>query len=171
MTDILTPQKTAILDTALPRPTRPPQPKSPRPDNSLGNFWLVQKDGRFWDRGRVLRFDPHLSQGTLGRSLSCTWRLNDPQVSRLHGALIRKPKRGVYLVDLGSRKGTFVNGRRVETEILLMDGDRIRLGDSILEFTQRKPAGVRPDGRLFLLRAASALGVIAVAVLARLLFW
>lgn len=169
MTDILTPQNTAFLDTDTPRPARPPQPKPPRQDNSLGHFWLVQKEGRFWDRGRVLRFDPHLSQGTLGRSLSCTWRLNDPQVSRLHGALIRKPKRGVYLVDLGSRKGTYVNGREVETEILLMDGDRIRLGNSILEFTQRKPHGVRPDGRRFLVRSAAALGVVVVAVAARLL--
>ena len=50
----------------------------------------MQREGRYWDRGRVLAFEPHLSQGTLGRSLSCNWRLNDPSVSRLHAALIRK---------------------------------------------------------------------------------
>ena len=170
MTETLTPQKTGHLDSALPTPQGNLHPKIRRGDSSLGHFWLVQREGRFWDRGRVLSFEPHLSQGTLGRSLSCIWRLNDPSVSRLHAALIRKPKRGVYIVDLGSRRGTFVNGQRVETEMLLMDGDRLRLGDSTLEFTQEEPQGIRPQGRMFLTRTVYTLGALAIAVLAKLIF-
>jgi len=101
------------------------------------SYWLKQREGSFWDRGRVFELPETLNEGTLGRSLSCNWRLNDPAVSRIHAALVRKPRRGVYLLDLAGRGGTFVNGERVTEETLLMAGDRIRLGDSVeLEFLE-----------------------------------
>jgi predicted component of type VI protein secretion system len=108
--------------------------------------WLVQRAGSFWERGRVLEFPPSINEGTLGRSFSCTWRFNDPTVSRLHAAFVRRPRRGVYLVDLGSRRGTFVNGRRIGGELLLMDGDVIRLGDRVsMEFMDNPPPVEAPE--------------------------
>jgi adenylate cyclase len=48
-----------------------------------------------------------------------------------------------YLIDMGSRNGSFVNGRRVSTPVGLRDGDRLLLGDAQLSFhnpQQSEPA-------------------------------
>jgi hypothetical protein len=132
--------------TARPRRAGPAMPpgigSSHRRGSAPPAYWLKQREGSFWDRGRVFEIPETLNEGTLGRSLSCHWRLNDPAVSRIHAALVRKPRRGVYLIDLASREGTFVNGERINEETLLMAGDRIRLGRSVeLEFLE----GDRPD--------------------------
>lgn len=39
-----------------------------------------------------------------------------------------------YLIDLGSRNGTFLNGRRVSIPVILHGGDRLAFGDSEMEF-------------------------------------
>jgi transcriptional regulator with PAS, ATPase and Fis domain len=56
--------------------------------------------------------------------------MGDPHLSRRHAVMERRGGR-VWISDLQSRNGTFVNGNRVErTE--LKDGDVIRLSDTIL---------------------------------------
>ena len=61
--------------------------------------------------------------------------LDDPQVSRHHCQL--KLQHGAYgFVDLQSRNGSLVNGQAVE-EIALADGDRIRIGNTSIEFRLR----------------------------------
>ena len=59
----------------------------------------------------------------------------DLDVSSRHAAIVRKPE-GFQLQDLGSRNGTFVNGRRISGDVLLQDGDVIGFGPSgpALEF-------------------------------------
>jgi len=54
----------------------------------------------------------------------------------MHAALVRRPQRGVYLVDLSGGESTFVNGETVTDRVLLMDRDRIRLGAGV-EFEYR----------------------------------
>jgi adenylate cyclase len=39
-----------------------------------------------------------------------------------------------YLIDLGSRNGSFVNGRRVSIPVTLQNGDRLTFGQTELEF-------------------------------------
>ena len=39
-----------------------------------------------------------------------------------------------YLIDLGSRNGTFVNGRRVSIPVTLTHGDRLTLGQTEFDF-------------------------------------
>lgn len=68
----------------------------------------------------------------IGRVDECTVTLDDPKVSRRH-AEIRPAGDGYRLIDLGSTNGTEVNGRPV-TEQVLAEGDRIRIGDSVLVF-------------------------------------
>jgi adenylate cyclase len=60
--------------------------------------------------------------------------LDSRSVSRLH-ALIQRREAGDYsLVDLGSRNGSFVNGRRVSLPTVLNDQDRLTLGDQAMVF-------------------------------------
>jgi S1-C subfamily serine protease len=51
----------------------------------------------------------------------------DLDVSSRHGAIVRKTE-GFVLQDLGSRNGTFVNGKRITGDTLLKDGDVIGFG-------------------------------------------
>ena len=53
----------------------------------------------------------------------------DLDVSSRHAAIIRKAE-GFVLQDLGSRNGTFVNGKRIEADTPLQDGDVIGFGPS-----------------------------------------
>ena len=61
--------------------------------------------------------------------------LPDPAVSGRHCALELEPVTGEFTVsDLGSRNGTFVNSEKV-AERRLSDGDRIFVGETVLEFS------------------------------------
>ena len=65
----------------------------------------------------------------------------DRRLSRLHAVFERYPA-GWCVRDLGSRNGTFVNGRRVWQEQVLADGDEIRAGTSRFVLRSgRVPAG------------------------------
>lgn len=51
----------------------------------------------------------------------------DLDVSATHAAVVQKAG-AFYLQDLGSRHGTFVNGRQISGEVELFDGDVIGCG-------------------------------------------
>ncbi len=86
---------------------------------------LVLNSGR--QKGR----ETTLSRGIylVGRSPLCQIRPKNRYVSRKHCALIHR-RRELLIQDLGSRSGTFVNGKKIDpkTAIALADGDRIRVG-------------------------------------------
>lgn len=55
-----------------------------------------------------------------------------------------------YLVDMGSRNGSFVNGRRLTAPWVLRDGDRLSFGESRLCFHQPpQKAASSPDATAF----------------------
>ena len=62
----------------------------------------------------------------IGRDPSCELIINDRQVSRFHARFEPTPQ-GVFLEDLGSKNGTYCNGRRVDEPLLLKDGDLIQV--------------------------------------------
>lgn len=68
----------------------------------------------------------------IGRVDECAVTIDDPKVSRRH-AEVRPAGDGYRLIDLGSTNGTEVNGRKVSDQILA-EGDRIRIGDTVLVF-------------------------------------
>jgi diguanylate cyclase (GGDEF)-like protein len=85
----------------------------------LGKRWTVEACGV------VIGRDP--AQAELA--------LPDPAVSGRHCALELEPATGEFTVsDLASRNGTFVNSEKV-AERRLPDGDRIFVGETVLEFT------------------------------------
>ncbi len=77
-----------------------------------------------------------LSDGThsVGRGAQATLKLADTSVSREH-AEFRVSDSGIELRDLGSRNGSWVNGRRLEANdpVLLHAGDELRIGAIILK--------------------------------------
>jgi|GEM_PF-300725 len=74
-----------------------------------------------------------VKQGTLviGRSSSSDLRLQHPSISRRHAHLTRRGDR-FFLKDLGSQNGTFLNRHRIDSEVELMAGDEVSLGNALL---------------------------------------
>jgi hypothetical protein len=62
----------------------------------------------------------------IGRSPDSKFVIADRQVSRQH-AVIQKTEKGYSIKDLGSKNGTYVNGKKVEEQVLLQDGDLVQL--------------------------------------------
>ena len=60
--------------------------------------------------------------------------LDSRSVSRLHALIQRKDTGDLALVDLGSRNGSFRNGKRVSFPVALNDKDRLLFGDQELVF-------------------------------------
>ena len=90
-----------------------------------------------------------LGQGqswAIGRGDGCPVMLDSRSVSRLHALIQRRNAGDFQLVDLGSRNGSFVNGRRVSIPVVLGDADRLMVGDQELLFRSiGQAAAARPD--------------------------
>jgi hypothetical protein len=68
-----------------------------------------------------------VGQFVIGRTSDCQLSLDDPLVSRRHAVLTVEPD-GVFIEDLGSRNGVFLNNQRIERRARVNDGDVIRIG-------------------------------------------
>ena len=64
----------------------------------------------------------------IGKLASSDLRLDDETVSRMHGVIEVTGPGDVHVVDLGSTRGTTVNGERV-TKARLQSGDEVMFGD------------------------------------------
>lgn len=74
----------------------------------------------------------------VGRARDADLVLRDPEISRTH---LRFDSRGgvVYVNDLGSRNGTFLNGRRLREGIEVRCGDQVDVGTTRLIVTEIAP--------------------------------
>jgi hypothetical protein len=72
---------------------------------------------------------------SIGRSPDAGVFLDDVTVSRNHALLVRR-RDGLYIDDLGSLNGTYVNRRRIESH-RLSDGDEIQVGKYKLSYLER----------------------------------
>ncbi|MDB9495414.1 adenylate/guanylate cyclase domain-containing protein [Spirulina major CS-329] len=71
---------------------------------------------------------------TIGRGAENNFVIPDRWISRNH-AMLQYTETGIfYLIDLGSRNGTFINGRRVNVPVVLKSGDHVTFGQSELRF-------------------------------------
>jgi len=73
-------------------------------------------------------------ENTLGRGPEAAVFLDDATVSRLHARVVIGGPEGPILEDLGSKNGTWLRGRRIETAERLDDGDDVRIGSVPLTF-------------------------------------
>ena len=73
---------------------------------------------------------------TVGRGGGCGIVLTDDQfVSTVHARVFRRGD-DVFVEDLGSRNGTFVNGERVTTATQVRRGDRVQFGQTVAEMVR-----------------------------------
>jgi adenylate cyclase len=72
---------------------------------------------------------------SIGRGEKNAVVLDDQRTSRNHALLRSTSTNKYYLMDTGSKNGTYLNGKRVIAPTLLRNGDRIKLGESLLTFS------------------------------------
>ncbi len=116
--------------------------QSPPPDQGPAHLVVVYSPkretiGRRWP----LRDEPLV----FGRARTVTARVSDQQMSKQHAA-VELGRDGLYVRDLGSRNGTFVDGRRVgQTPVPL--GQVLAMGSSLLVVDlPHRHAGAFDDG-------------------------
>ena len=108
--------------------------------------WLETEDGQQF---------PLQGNCSIGRLPENTLAINDKEVSRRH-ALIHNQGEGVYyLVDLGSRNGSLLNGTRIRMPMQLKDTDEIQVSSTTLTFRQTESAEEMEDEEAMATIAAS----------------
>jgi len=98
----------------------------------------------------------------IGRSFNNNLALEDRSISRKHAVLNYQD--GKYILsDLNSHKGVYINGKKIsETE--LINRDRVKIGDVVLEFLLDRADTSRRKGWLLQLMIAAGV-LIAVVVI------
>jgi hypothetical protein len=76
---------------------------------------------------------PLTGEVTIGRAPGCGVRVEDTFASQLHARVFTREGRW-YVEDLGSTNGTWLNRKRVHGPLPMSNGDRIAVGDTVLEF-------------------------------------
>lgn len=71
---------------------------------------------------------------TIGRGKDNDFVITDQCISRNHAIIQTTGTSEFFIIDLGSRNGTFVNGRRVSIPVVMRDTDRVTFGKTDVEF-------------------------------------
>lgn len=110
-------------------PTRKPRARRDRrsrPRTKAPRLVAVEPSGirdRAYDLGEEV---------TLGRAAGCGVTVDDTYVSQLHARVFQRDGE-VMVEDLGSTNGTYLNRRRLMGPMIMKRGDRLQLGDTVLE--------------------------------------
>jgi len=72
----------------------------------------------------------------IGRDEALLIQILDEHVSRKHMQIrFDKDKGQYYALDMKSKHGVFINGKKISSETALADGDQIHIGETTLFFT------------------------------------
>jgi len=107
--------------------TPPPPPRrAKRPRGEPRVFMISQ--------GSQAGLSAELSAGVvmIGRGADCQLILDDDYVSTRHARVVSTPN-GIYVEDLGSTNGTYVNGQRITAPTTITLADTVRIGKTILK--------------------------------------
>jgi hypothetical protein len=120
------------VEAAAPAPAARPQRNWGGPGRAGGN----SRAG-----GRLRVIEPADTKGqtydladelTVGRAGGCQITLDDTYVSQLHARLFRREGQ-LYVEDLGSTNGTYLNRKKVTAPIAIRKGDRLQIGKTVME--------------------------------------
>ena len=109
--------------------------------SSAATLTVFAGDGDWRDHTLVGRF-------TIGRSSRNDWVIDALDCSRHHAEIRSCPDGRFELVDLTSRNGCFVNGKRIAGRHVLADGDQVEIAEVRAQFRQGadESIGVVPRG-------------------------
>lgn len=134
------PVSTAPAAQRMRAPIAPPEPAVAAPANTSEFEELVSKikprlvvqHSKVIDDGKIFELD---GGATVGRSPRSDIVLPDEYVSQTHARIFMR-KQFLFLEDLGSTNGTFVDGRKVEGERQIKPGQEIVIGDTIFRYEE-----------------------------------
>ncbi|MEZ5236561.1 MAG: FHA domain-containing protein [Acidimicrobiia bacterium] len=69
---------------------------------------------------------------TMGRAAGCQITLDDTYVSQVHARVFVRDG-VVFVEDLGSTNGTYLNRKKVAGPLMLKPGDQVQVGSTVLE--------------------------------------
>ena len=75
---------------------------------------------------------PLAEEITLGRAAGCQVTIDDTYASQLHARVFQRDGT-VYVEDLGSTNGTYLNRSKVSGPMVLQRGDKLQIGNTVLE--------------------------------------
>jgi hypothetical protein len=115
---------------------------SPQQAQSLG---LVTQPGSSRPRGQLVvitssvlepgtAYELDATQLTVGRGANNDLALENDEFASARHARIEPRRDGVFVEDIGSTNGTFVNGIRLARERKLTNGDIVRVGETDLRY-------------------------------------
>ncbi len=106
-------------------PTYIPQ-QGPSRAAAVSNFSLVIQRGS--QPGQT--FSLVSGAQTIGRTSGNQIHIADSTISKQHASITVQPN-GVFIQDLGSSNGTFVNGQRISSPTPLQGGDTVQVGTTV----------------------------------------
>jgi pSer/pThr/pTyr-binding forkhead associated (FHA) protein len=112
-------------------------PPKPKRDRSARRTTGVRKHGPLLLRlvapaelkGRTY---PLGEEVTVGRAAGCQVTIDDTYASQLHARVFQREGQ-VFVEDLGSTNGTYLNRRKVTGPMPMQRGDKLQIGNTVLE--------------------------------------
>jgi hypothetical protein len=111
--------------------------KSERRQKKRGSLCLEivappERKGQIFETG-----DPD-GELTLGRSPNCSVRVDDDNfASSVHARVFARDGR-LWIEDLGSTNGTYVNAERIYDQVSIGKGDLVQMGETVFEVRTRR---------------------------------
>lgn len=78
---------------------------------------------------------PLAEEMTIGRAAGCQVTIDDTYASQLHARVFQRDGQ-VFVEDIGSTNGTYLNRKKVTGPMVLQRGDQLQIGNTILELSR-----------------------------------
>ena len=71
---------------------------------------------------------------TVGRAAGCQVTLDDTYASQIHARLFARDGQ-LFVEDLGSTNGTYLNRKKVQGPMVMKRGDKLQVGNTVMELS------------------------------------